>query len=236
MQPRTGILFAAGLAITATSGLECASAAEAGAQAQDLVQVTATGPVTTAQWERRADSYTLHFTYDPSRSAAARQLATTVVVIDTSAPVASNQASGEPMDRGSYFIRNTVANLRGLDPAFCGRTLTLVDGRRPTGGQTPPAVRPAPAPTSTPMSVNQPYPPKIRYGSIEVWLLKADGTQILPVTYSCDVAARPATGQTPVEITYEFPLAESEQAVAAAIRVDGNYYIEKLQRPAAAIQ
>src|SRR5690606_41330988 len=34
------------------------------------------------------------------------------------------------MDRGSYFIGNTIANLRGLDPTFGSRTLTLVDGRR----------------------------------------------------------------------------------------------------------
>ena len=34
------------------------------------------------------------------------------------------------MDRGSFFIGNTIANLRGLDPAFGTRTLTLIDGRR----------------------------------------------------------------------------------------------------------
>jgi hypothetical protein len=33
-------------------------------------------------------------------------------------------------DRASYFIGNTIQNLRGLDPAFGGRTLTLIDGRR----------------------------------------------------------------------------------------------------------
>jgi Ca-activated chloride channel family protein len=38
-------------------------------------------------------------------------------------------AGGAP-DGGSFFIGNTVANLRGMDPAFGGRTLTLVDGRR----------------------------------------------------------------------------------------------------------
>ncbi len=34
------------------------------------------------------------------------------------------------MDRGSYFIGSTIPNLRGLDPTFGSRTLTLVDGRR----------------------------------------------------------------------------------------------------------
>jgi outer membrane receptor protein involved in Fe transport len=36
----------------------------------------------------------------------------------------------DSLDRGSYFIGNTIANLRGMDPAFGSRTLTLVDGRR----------------------------------------------------------------------------------------------------------
>ncbi|HWL63561.1 MAG TPA: TonB-dependent receptor [Steroidobacteraceae bacterium] len=36
----------------------------------------------------------------------------------------------EGVDRGSYFIGNTIANLRGMDPAFGSRTLTLVNGRR----------------------------------------------------------------------------------------------------------
>ncbi len=36
----------------------------------------------------------------------------------------------EGLDRGSFFIGQTVANLRGLDPTFGSRTLTLIDGRR----------------------------------------------------------------------------------------------------------
>ncbi len=34
------------------------------------------------------------------------------------------------LDRGSFFIGSTIANLRGMDPAFGSRTLTLIDGRR----------------------------------------------------------------------------------------------------------
>jgi outer membrane receptor protein involved in Fe transport len=33
-------------------------------------------------------------------------------------------------DRGSFFVGYTIANLRGLDPMFGTRTLTLIDGRR----------------------------------------------------------------------------------------------------------
>jgi Ca-activated chloride channel family protein len=34
------------------------------------------------------------------------------------------------VDRSAFFIGNTVADLRGLDPTFGTRTLTLIDGRR----------------------------------------------------------------------------------------------------------
>ncbi len=49
--------------------------------------------------------------------------------------IGDNQAGAgaagmESLDRSSFFIGNTVANLRGLDPAFGSRTLTLIDGRR----------------------------------------------------------------------------------------------------------
>jgi len=49
--------------------------------------------------------------------------------------VGDNQAGSggaglESLDRGSFFIGNTIANLRGMDPTFGTRTLTLIDGRR----------------------------------------------------------------------------------------------------------
>ncbi|HTQ36137.1 MAG TPA: TonB-dependent receptor [Steroidobacteraceae bacterium] len=55
--------------------------------------------------------------------------------ISTYAPALTgdNATSGnllDPLDRGSFFIGNTIANLRGLDPTFGTRTLTLVDGAR----------------------------------------------------------------------------------------------------------
>jgi outer membrane receptor protein involved in Fe transport len=40
------------------------------------------------------------------------------------------QVAGGGLDRSSYFLGNTIANLRGLDPTFGTRTLTMVDGRR----------------------------------------------------------------------------------------------------------
>jgi hypothetical protein len=47
------------------------------------------------------------------------------------AQLATLAASNENGERSTFFIGNTIANLRGLDPTFAGRTLTLIDGRRP---------------------------------------------------------------------------------------------------------
>jgi Mg-chelatase subunit ChlD len=38
--------------------------------------------------------------------------------------------SGEAVDRSAFFVGNTIADLRGMDPEFGTRTLTLIDGRR----------------------------------------------------------------------------------------------------------
>jgi len=230
------LLFAACLTmIVAATWPKATTAAEGETQAQDLAQVKAADQVMAARWARRPDAYVLQVVVAPSQVTTARAQATA----DPTAPVAAQErpqpfgmlppptisiaGAGPGQDRGSFFIGNTIASLRGLDPTFCGRVLTLVRDARSAGGQ------PTPTPP-IPLSVNQPYPPRIRDGRVEVWLLKADGTQILPATYSCDKGPRAApTESPPVEITYEFPLASGEQAVAAAIRIGENYYIEKLQ-------
>jgi hypothetical protein len=49
-----------------------------------------------------------------------------------------------------YFIGNTIANLRGLDPTFGARTLTLVDGRR--------TIRPKEEAEATPGAAPSPIP------------------------------------------------------------------------------
>jgi hypothetical protein len=138
----------------------------------------------------------------------------------------------ENIDRSSFFIGNTIANLRGIDPWIaCGRPLTLIDGRRITQTQSAPAVAPPdPAPARAPA----PVIPNARERRVEVWLLKADGTHIQPATYTCDDPARTAPARKDVSISYGYALADSAQAVAAAIRIDGDFYIEKLQPLAAA--
>jgi outer membrane receptor protein involved in Fe transport len=52
----------------------------------------------------------------------------------------SGGGGNRELDRGSFFIGNTIANLRGLDPAFGSRTLTLIDGRRPVSTSSQAAV------------------------------------------------------------------------------------------------
>lgn len=39
-------------------------------------------------------------------------------------------ATAIPIPANDFFIGNTIANLRGIDPSFGSRTLTLIDGRR----------------------------------------------------------------------------------------------------------
>ena len=150
----------------------------------------------------------------------------------------ANPAGSASLERSSFFIGNTIANLRGLDPAFGCRTLTLVDGRRVVGGQPPPVPAAPPAPSAPSALVVQSYPPRIKHRRIEVWLLKADGAQILPAAYTCAVvpAATGAPTSLPSasqsrseEFTYRYSVADSTQAVAAAIRIDNDFYIEKLQ-------
>jgi hypothetical protein len=77
--------------------------------------------------------------------------------------------------------------------------------------------------------------PKLKPGrpSVQVWLLKADGTLIAP-TQRLD-PSNAAGGKNPrkppygVEVLFAFPLSADKEAVAAAIRVDDAFYIEPLK-------
>lgn len=56
---------------------------------------------------------------------------------------------------------------------------------------------------------------------VEVWLLKADGT-VIPVTREAPLA-------NTLEVGFSVPLAAGEAAVAAALKIDDQYFIEALQ-------
>jgi hypothetical protein len=194
-------------------------AAESAVFAQDLLEVTASDKVLATLWTRRPESYTLQVVLDRSRYVVSAAL-------PAAQPVASQ--TGDGLERSSFFIGNTIANLRCLDPDFGGRTLTLIDGRRSVSGST--AVPAAPAQVSKPPPVAQvsksPRPPQV-----QVWLLRADGTLLLPARES-PKPATPAGCPTRInadEILFRIGIADGMQAVAAAIAIDDEYYIEKLQ-------
>jgi hypothetical protein len=64
----------------------------------------------------------------------------------------------------------------------------------------------------------------IQRPSVQVWLLKADGSLIAP-TQRAEPGKR-TYGQP--EVLFAFPLSADKDAVAAAIRVDDAFYIEPL--------
>lgn len=206
-----------------------------------------------AVWRRQPESYTLQIVLDRSRyfarsagPASTQQQATVADALLALVPqnsgnyqpfAATGNAQGpaatsaSPSGRESYFIGNAVEKLRDIDPWIaCGRTLTMVDGRRIVHGQPAPTSAPAPAP-----------PPDSLIGKerrVEVWLLKANGTFIPPMNYNCEDPARTSPGRPDVSISYGYSIADSAQAAAAAIRIDSEFFIEKLQplAPAPAAQ
>jgi hypothetical protein len=238
MQRLRNPLFNACLAGLAAAGAVVATAAEESAPGQELVNTGTLENIAVARWSRLPDSYVLRLVLDttkPARTPMTRALSPFGGV--TGGNAAQAQRVSEPpvavantaeRERASFFVGNSIANLRGMDPTFCGRTLTLVDGRRNTGepGQQPPASRPRSEPRAR---TAQPYLGSVREPRVEVWLLKADGTQIKPATYLCDPGPRlPDTGPM-YDISYGFTAAEGAQAIAAGIRIDGDFFIEKLQ-------
>lgn len=230
---------------------------EAPVVAQDLVSVRASASVAAAMWTRRVDSYTLQIVLPFNCANISRAV--------TESQPAQQQA--QQSERSSFFIGNTIANLRGLDPTNGGCTLTMTDGRR-TGVRINTPAAPPEQPPAVPQALpvvnvaealknlapqypgayvpvavgNQTgmsdaatlktgaAPPKGPPG-IQVWLLRADGTQVAPAEVSTDTSnAYGCKTNCPVSgKQYRFALADGAQAVAAAIQVDDQYYIEKLQ-------
>ena len=91
--------------------------------------------------------------------------------------------------------------------------LRLVDGRRSVPGAESGSPRlPAPA-----------------MPQLQVWVLRADGTIIQPRNTRPANAATAPPRSLVVDATYVFPDVAAEQAVAVAMRVDGDFYIEKLE-------
>lgn len=64
---------------------------------------------------------------------------------------------------------------------------------------------------------------------IQVWLLKPDGSTIPWLQMIPPNMSKAGFRQTTVELMYRYPLSASQDAVAAAIMVDDQYYIEQLK-------
>ena len=63
--------------------------------------------------------------------------------------------------------------------------------------------------------------------SVQVWLLKADGSLIAP-TQRAEPGTKDIRQPYGVEVLFAFPLSADKEAVAVAIRVDDAFYIEPL--------
>jgi hypothetical protein len=63
--------------------------------------------------------------------------------------------------------------------------------------------------------------------SVQVWLLKADGSLIVPMQRA-EPQGQGIRQPYGVEVLFAFPLSADKDAVAAAIRVDDAFYIEAL--------
>jgi hypothetical protein len=71
-------------------------------------------------------------------------------------------------------------------------------------------------------------PPKLP--ETNVWLLRANGTQILPTSTSTLPSPEKCTLRCiAIEVLYRFSIADAEQAIAAAVKIGDDFYIEKLQ-------
>jgi hypothetical protein len=206
-------LFAAFL-VFSIAGSVPATAAEGLAVQQDLVNVKASRKVVSAVWKREADSYTLRVLLDRSVSAATAEEMRQQGIANVSEALALVprvqelrpspipnwrgkdgvfNTDADRLARSSFFIGETIARLRSMDPSFgCNRSLT-------------------------------------RDRRVEVWLLKADGTHVQPVSYGCEDAERALEGKSEISVSYGYSIADSAQAVAAAIKIDDDFYIDKLQ-------
>jgi hypothetical protein len=88
----------------------------------------------------------------------------------------------------------------------------------------PVAVRVRQSPQQNPQAQSQEYP------KIQVWLLRSDGTIISWTRrYETPTSAKTCIRCIASEVNYSFPLSASRDAVAAAISVDDDFYIEPLE-------
>jgi hypothetical protein len=171
-------------------------------------------------WTRRQDEYTLQFF-------------TGVVSPKTRDHCDGLKVQPPPgMNHESFFIGSTIACLRGLDPTFGARTLTLIDGRRATRppGEAIPA-QPANPVQTEPASPPPPPPAPPPAADIQVWVLHKDGSIILPQRKSpVDPDGKYCGyGRCESGFVYGFDLSVGRNAVAVAYKMGDDVHIQKLE-------
>lgn len=161
-------------------------------------------------WTRREDEYTLQF----FGTVVPRAFMGVTMRDSQSVPVQSSPPRDPASDaRASFSTGNTIANLRGLDPSFGCRTLTLIDGRRIASQGSAPARSPPPAAVSP-----------LDESVTQVWLLNRDGTIVMPQRKTPSDIRYCGSG-----IVYGFEPVAARAAVAVAFTVGEDYFIQQLQ-------
>jgi hypothetical protein len=189
----------AGLTLTA------AMAADSAAFEQPLRKVMSSDQIAAAALHQQGSEHTVRISLDREKfneRERAIKAANQAGQADNAPPAPTDA------ERTSFFIGNTMENLRGL-------TLWWPCGARTIGARLP----------NGPTGKVQQFEQDNR---ITVWLLKADGTQIMPTTYNC------SEGSSTVDVEYHFTIPERERPVAAAVRIDKEFFIEQIQSPAQA--
>jgi hypothetical protein len=75
---------------------------------------------------------------------------------------------------------------------------------------------------------NYRIPSGVKNPVVQAWLLKADGTLIVAARRSVSISGQ-RPGGPPDEVLYSIPLPEGKEAVAVALMIDSDYYIQELQ-------
>jgi hypothetical protein len=127
-----------------------------------------------------------------------------VVAQRLTAPIASNKVAAVLWTRRSDRYTLQVVFPRET------RMLTLVDGRRPA----PDAQSPGDQTFGVPIP------------AVRLWLLAADGT-VIPASIERALGAQQRVQTT--ELAYSVSLAAGERVVAAALKVDDEYFIDSIQ-------
>jgi hypothetical protein len=201
MKAPSGFVLVACTAIVAAGGSGFITAAESAALVQELRNVKASDQVISALWQRQPESCTLRIVI--TRSAAPAL----VNVEEALKPLVPSQPSRmQPQHIPNWrpnWQQEAAAENAERSSRFIADTIARLRAMDPvfSGAGT--------------------LPSEGKERRVEVWLLRADGSLIEPATYVREAGAR-------VSVSYGYSIADSMQAVAAAIRIDDAYYIDKL--------